>query len=82
MPLMKYDFGDIDLFNLALNRSRTDPPVDEYLQTVGLSPTEIAEVRQLYRHFCEAIENADTEALPGIATGPEEQSRLNPSAVN
>lgn len=80
---MKNEFGDIDLFNTAVTTDRLDPPVDEYLRSVGLSEEEAAEVRVLYRTFCHAIENAFTSDLPDLAGGQQVGPQTNArSGVN
>ncbi len=71
---MNNEFGDIDLFNAAIARDRLDPPVDAYLQSVGLSESEATEVRSLYQKFCFAIENAASEDLPDLVGGQPAES--------
>lgn len=79
---MDNEFGDIDLFNLAIARDRLDPPVDDYLQSVGLSDHEAAEVRALYRTYCQAIENPFTSKLPDLADRPQLQPQANQASAD
>ena len=78
---MNNEFGDVDLFKNAIAEDRLDPPVDAYLRSTGLSETEISEVRDLYRTFCQAIENAFTAGLPDLVSGPQAESQPDPAAT-
>lgn len=77
---MNSRFGDIELFKSALAENRLDPQIDDYLRSAGLTESEAAEVRDLFRTFCEAIDNASESRLPDIATGV--QNPVNRSSVN
>lgn len=79
---MNNEFGDIALFNKAIAIDRLDPPVDDYLRSTGLSDSEIAEVRGLYRTFCQAIEGAFTTDLPDLAGGPQAEPDIDSSTAN
>lgn len=79
---MNNEFGDISLFNAAIARDRLDPPVDDYLRSAGLSDSEAADVRALYRTFCNAIEDAFTTDLPDLAGSPQVQPEVDPTSAN
>ena len=79
---MTKEFGDIDLFKIAIARSRIDPPLEDYLRTTGLTEAESREVMALFGEFCSAIENADSVPLPDIATGSDVRTGISVKSAN
>ena len=80
--LMKHNFGEIGLFHRAFLRDSANPPVEEYLRSVGLSESEIKEVSVLFKVFCEAVEHAPEAGLPDLAFGPAPAPSTTPTSVN
>lgn len=79
---MVSEFGDIGLFNEAYAQDPVAPDVGKYLESVGLSESERAEVRALFDTFCVAIQNAETVGLPGDPNTVQETAPVNPRSVN
>ena len=79
---MIHEFGDIDLFHVAISQDRLDPPIDKYLASTGMSKSEIEEVRDLFKQFCAAIENSQTQPLPDVASGPRSVSQFKQTSAN
>ena len=79
---MKHEFGDINLFNLALAADRSRPPIEDYLRSVGLSVSELDEVKSLYEVFCDAIDNAPEAGLPDLASGSSSGTHPGTHSIN
>lgn len=79
---MRHNLGNIDLFHRAFLEDHEHPPVKDYLRSVGLSESEVAEVAVLFKVFCDAIENASEARLPDLAAGPVPADSISATSIN
>ncbi len=76
---MKSEFGDIRLFNRAFEENPDSPELGEYLESVGLTKSEIEDVTAQFKEFSAVIRNADEAELPNIPNPEKATADIRPS---